>query len=94
MCAVSFKAHPEVGAALFCSTARGTKAELTQPERRRLEFEVIQSVSRACIPDHLVIQNKVEVFIGIYFYQMILSPYLEGFRISKFLTNLHQQMAI
>lgn len=47
----------------------------------------MQSVSRACIPDHLVIQNKVEVFIGICFYQMILSPYLEGFRISKFLNQ-------
>lgn len=48
-----------------------------------LRFEIIQSVSRDCIPDHLVTKNKAEV----YFYQMILSPYLEGFSISKFLSQ-------
>lgn len=59
------------------------RPKITQLENNRLEFELMQSVSRACIPDHLVIQNEVEVFIGIYFYQMILSPYLEKFRIQN-----------
>lgn len=65
---------------LLCSVQwlEELRPELTQPERRRLEFEVIQSVSRACIPDHLVIQNKVEVFIGICFYQMIFVSLFRG----------------
>lgn len=65
------------------------RPKITQLENNRLEFELMQSVSRACIPDHLVIQNKVEVFTGIYFYQMILSPYLERFRIQTSSTSSH-----